>query len=273
MKARAALLPLPMLLLGLARADGQAGAPQRLRVRVLRTFNHDSAAYTQGLLVHEGKLYESTGLYGHSSLRRLDFKTGAVEKKVPLEARLFGEGLARVDGRLYQITWKEQRAIVWDLASFEREREFGYEGEGWGLCFDGKSLVMSDGSARLTRRDPKTFEKISELIVRSGGRPVEKLNELECVGGDVYANIWFEHTIAKIDAATGNVTAWIDASGLLTAEQYRAADVLNGIAHVPGTERFVITGKNWPRSFEVEFVPASAGAPSRSPSPPPRPRP
>jgi glutaminyl-peptide cyclotransferase len=261
-----------MLLLGLAGADASSAAPERLRVRVMRTFNHDATAYTQGLLLHEGKLYESTGLYGRSSLRRLDFKTGAVEKKVPLESALFGEGLARVDGRLFQITWKEQRAIVWNMASFEREKEFGYEGEGWGLCFDGKSLVMSDGSPRLTRRDPKTFEKTSELIVRSAGVPVEKLNELECVGGAVYANIWFEHTIVKIDAATGNVTAWIDASGLLTPEQYKAADVLNGIAHVPGTDRFVITGKNWPRSFEVEFVPATAGAPSRSPSPP-RPRP
>jgi glutaminyl-peptide cyclotransferase len=260
------LLALP----GSRAADGPHAAPERLRVRVLRTFPHDPGAFTQGLLLHEGKLYESTGMYGHSSLRRLDPRTGAVEKKVPLESRLFGEGLARVDGRLYQITWKEQRALVWDLATLERKSEFGYEGEGWGLCYDGRSLVMSDGSSRLVWRDPATFQKTAERVVKSGGRPVEKLNELECVGGAIYANIWFEPTIARIDAASGDVTAWIDASGLLTPQQYQAADVLNGIAHVPGTDRFIITGKYWPKSFEVEFVPAGAGTPSRPPSPRPR---
>lgn len=245
---------------------GPTKEPERLRVRVIRSFAHDPGAFTQGLLFHEGKLYESTGLLGHSSLRRVDPKTGVVEKKVPLESTLFGEGLARVDGRLYQLTWKEQRALVWDLASLEREKEFGYAGEGWGLCFDGKSLIMSDGSDRLVRRDPRTFEKTSELAVRSRGAPVVNLNELECVGGVVYANIWMQPTIARIDAATGNVTGWIHAGGLLKPEEYQAADVLNGIAHLPNSDRFIITGKRWPRAFEVEFVPAS---PSLSPRPRP----
>lgn len=224
---------------------------------MIRSFEHDPGAFTQGLLFHEGKLYESTGLAGHSSLRRLNLQTGAVEVKVPLESTLFGEGLARVDGLLYQLTWKEQRALVWDLATFKRKQEFGYEGEGWGLCFDGKSLVMSDGSDRLARRDPRTFEKIGELAVRSGGAPVVNLNELECVGDAVYANIWQQPHIARIDARTGDVTGWIDAAGLLTPEEYRAADVLNGIAHLQGSSRFIITGKRWPRAFEVEFAPVS----------------
>lgn len=243
--------------------DQQARPPERLRVRVIRSFDHDPGAFTQGLLFHEGKLYESTGLAGHSSLRRLNLQTGAVEAKVPLESTLFGEGLARVDGLLYQLTWKEQRALVWDLATFERKQELGYEGEGWGLCFDGKSLIMSDGSDRLVRRDPRTFEKTSELAVRSGGAPVVNLNELECVADVVYANIWQQPQIARIDARTGDVTGWIDAAGLLTPEEYRAADVLNGIAHLPGSFRFIITGKRWPRAFEVEFAPVAAARPAR----------
>jgi len=238
-------------------------APERLRVRVIRTFDHDPRAFTQGLLFHEGKLYESTGLVGFSSLRRVNPKTGAVEAKVPLEAALFGEGLARVGGQLYQLTWKEQRALVWDLESFKKEREFGYEGEGWGLCFDGKSLLMSDGSDRLVRRDPRTFEKTGELLVHSAGAPVDNLNELECVGDVVYANIWMKPLIARIDARTGEVTGWIDAARLLTPEEYRDADVLNGIAHLPGSSRFIITGKRWPRYFEVEFAPAAPGRPAK----------
>lgn len=233
----------------------QPRSPERLRVRVIRSFEHDPRAFTQGLVFHDGKLYESTGLAGYSSLRRVNPQTGAVETKVSLESTLFGEGLARVDGQLYQLTWREHRAIVWDLVTFKREREFGYEGEGWGLCFDGKSLVMSDGSDRLVRRDPRTFEKVGELLVRSGPTPVDKLNELECVGDAIYANIWQQPTIARIDARTGSVSGWIDAAGLLAPEEYRAADVLNGIAYLPSSGRFIITGKLWPRAFEVEFAP------------------
>jgi glutamine cyclotransferase len=258
-RSLAVLLPV-VAALPAAFASDAPRAPEALKVRVLRTFPHDAGAYTQGLLIHQGKLYESTGLYGHSSLRRVNLQTGAVETKVPLESALFAEGLARVGNQLYQLSWKEQRAILWDLATFKREREFGYEGEGWGLCFDGKGLVMSDGSARLTRRDAKTFEKTGEVTVRSGGMPVENLNELECVDNLVYANVWQKHVIARIDAKSGDVTGWIDASGLLKPEEYQAAEVLNGIAQVPGTSRFIITGKRWPRYFEVEFVPAVAGA-------------
>ena len=256
-------LRLGALLLALVAVPAVGSAPERLRVRVIRTFEHDPGAFTQGLLFHEGKLYESTGLNGHSSLRRVNLRTGAVETNVPLESTLFGEGLARVGGQLYQLTWREHRAIVWDLVTFKREREFGYEGEGWGLCFDGKSLIMSDGTDRLVRRDPRTFEKTGELSVRDGATPVERLNELECVGGVIYANIWQQPTIARIDAQTGSVTGWIDAAGLLTPEEYRAADVLNGIAYLPGSSRFILTGKLWPRAFEVEFAPVAPRRPEK----------
>jgi glutaminyl-peptide cyclotransferase len=179
-----------------------------------------------------------------------------VEDKVSLDPLLFGEGLARVGGRLYQITWQNGRMLVWNLARLEKEREVTYEGEGWGLCYDGKRLVMSDGSDRLQFRDPETFAKVGEVSVRRAGLPQRQLNELECADGLVYANVWTEPFIARIDPASGEVTGWIDASGLLTREESAGVDVLNGIARVPGSRRFLLTGKLWPRLFEVELVPA-----------------
>src|SRR4051812_6397648 len=171
-------------------ATPQARVPEELRVRVIRALPHDRSAFTQGLLMFDGKVYESTGLLGQSSVRRADLESGAVEARVPLEPQLFGEGLARVGGRLIQLTWQSGRAIVWTLATLKKEREFTYEGEGWGLCFDGRRLVMSDGSDHLTFRDPDTFAKLGEVAVRRAGAPVRSLNELECTGGVVYANIW-----------------------------------------------------------------------------------
>jgi glutamine cyclotransferase len=233
--------------------------PESLRVRVIRSFPHDPRAFTQGLVFHAGRLYESTGLVGRSSLRRVDPTTGAVEATVELERTLFGEGLALVDRRLVQLTWKDGRALRWSLDRLQPEGEFQYGGEGWGLCFDGRQLVMSDGSDRLVRRDPTTFEPRGVISVRSPSGPVDRLNELECVGDTVYANIWTTSRIARIDARTGDVTAWIDAAGLLTPEEARHVDVLNGIASLPSPGRFVVTGKLWPRAFEVEFVPRAAG--------------
>lgn len=235
----------------------RTAAPQALRTRVVRSFPHDRAAFTQGLLFFDGKLYESTGLVGRSSLRRVDPESGAVEAQVPLDPTVFGEGLERVGGRLYQITWQDGRALVWTLSSFTKEREFRYEGEGWGLCWDGKHLVMSDGSDRLAFRDPETFAKVGEVAVRRAGEPVRNLNELECVDGLVYANVWQDTHIARIDPRTGDVTAWIDASGLLAPDERAGADVLNGIAYLPTTGHFLVTGKLWPRMFEVELVPAN----------------
>ena len=227
-------------------------------MKVLATRHHDPAAFTQGLLVHEGSLYESTGLYGSSSLREVDPVSGAVKRKVDIPSEFFAEGLALVDDRLIQLTWKEQKALVHKLAGFAPAGELRYEGEGWGLCWDGRRLVMTDGSDKLTFRDPTTFAFLGEVTVTRAdqmGERVLELNELECVDGVVYANVWQTDDILRIDPSTGRVTAVIDASGLLTAEERQRTDVLNGIAWDPQRKIFLITGKLWPKLFEVEFVP------------------
>ena len=233
----------------------QAASAAKLRFKIVRTFPHDPHAFTQGLLFFEGKFYESTGLLGRSSLRRVDPDSGMVERRVDLPRDLFGEGVARVGGHLVQLTWQNGRALVWNLATLGKEREISYQGEGWGLCFDGRHLIMSDGSETLALRDPESFARVGEIVVRRAGRPVRNLNELECVDGVVYANVWQDNHIARIDPRTGEVTGWIDASGLLAPEEARGADVLNGIAYLPATGHLALTGKLWPRIFEVEIVP------------------
>lgn len=247
-------------------ALGYAGLPERapqgaaanvvqsLRVEVLRELHHDTSAYTQGLLWWDGGLYESTGRYGESRLRRLDPATGAVEQQVAVPPAFFGEGLARAGDRLIMLTWMAERALVYDLRSFDAVRTFRYRGEGWGLCHDGDRLVMSNGSDTLTFRDAESFEAVGEVRVTLRGRPRDQLNELECVDGAVYANVWQEDFIVRIDPASGRVTHQIDASGLLTREEARGVDVLNGIAYQPDDGTFYITGKWWPKMFEVRFV-------------------
>jgi len=233
----------------------QAASAAKLRFKIVRTFPHDPHAFTQGLLFFEGKFYESTGLLGRSSLRRVDPDSGMVERRVDLPRDLFGEGVARVGGHLVQLTWQNGRALVWNLATLGKEREISYQGEGWGLCFDGRHLIMSDGSETLALRDPESFARVGEIVVRRAGRPVRNLNELECVDGVVYANVWQDTHIARIDSRTGEVTGWLDASGLLAPEEARDADVLNGIAYLPASGHLALTGKLWPRIFEVEIVP------------------
>jgi glutaminyl-peptide cyclotransferase len=193
-------------------------------------------------------------MHGESTGRRVALETGEVEKQVDLDEELFGEGLARVGDRLIQLTWRDGKALVWDLHTFEKVGEFEYTGEGWGLCFDGRRLVMSSGNDRLQFRDPETFEKIGEVRVTRAGRRLRRLNELECVDGMVYANVWTDDHIARIDPETGEVTAWIDAGGLLDPEDRQGGeDVLNGIAYVPETGHFLLTGKRWPHVYEVEL--------------------
>jgi glutaminyl-peptide cyclotransferase len=219
------------------------------------SYPHDPNAFTEGLLYDQGHLYESTGLEGASSLRLMEADSGHVLQQANIAAPLFGEGLASVGNVLIQLTWKDGRAIVWDRDTFRPLQEHQYAGEGWGLCFDGLRLVMSDGSDRLTFREATTFTRIGEVAVTSAGEPVRELNELECVGGLVYANVWHRDEIARIDAQSGDVIAWIDASGLLPPEVRARVDVLNGIAYVPERRTFLLTGKYWPRTFEVQFVP------------------
>ena len=240
-----------------AKPAGRPPAPPDFRLKVVRSYPHDPRAFTQGLLFLDGKLYESTGLFARSSVRRVDLASGQVEQASSLPAELFGEGLALVGQRLFQLTWKNQKVLVWDLATLKKVTEFVYEGEGWGLCYDGRHLVMSDGSDKLTWRNPGTFVKEGEIRVRLAGQPLTNLNELECAGSVIHANVWQDDHIARIDAKTGEVTGWIDASGLLDPSEAAVADVLNGIAEMASTRHLLVTGKLWPHVYEVEVVPTA----------------
>jgi glutaminyl-peptide cyclotransferase len=242
-----------------AKPAARTPSTPSFRLKVVRMYPHDARAFTQGLLFLDGKLYESTGLYARSSIRRVDLTSGQVEQESKLPAEFFGEGLARVGDRLVQLTWKNHRALVWDLSTLKKESELSYDGEGWGLCFDGRRLVMSDGSDKLTLRNPNSFAKEGEVRVRLAGRPLANLNELECVGGAIYANVWQDKHIARIDAVSGEVTAWIDASGLLDPSEAAGADVLNGIAEMSSTGHLLVTGKLWPHVYEVEVVSDAKG--------------
>jgi glutamine cyclotransferase len=234
--------------------------PERLRVQIHSVRPHDPSAFTQGLLIHDGFFYESTGLYGQSTLRKVDMQTGEVLQQLSLPVEFFAEGLALVGERLIQLTWQEQVAFVYDLETFERRETFTYIGEGWGLCYDQETdkLYMSNGSHVLYVRDPETFRVLRQLEIVLDDVPIRNLNELECVGDSIYANIWFSDQILRIDKQTGRITAIIDASNLLTPEEREAvgrAGTLNGIAYDPESERFFLTGKLWQWLFEVDFVP------------------
>ena len=243
-------------------AGGATGVPateqrltaERLRVQVLQTYPHDPGAFTQGLVLTGGRLFESTGLEGRSSLREVEVATGRVLRRLDVPSPVFAEGLALVGTRLFQITWKHETVYTYDRDTFKKGPSFPYAGEGWGLCHDGRDLVMSDGSARLTFRGPETFRQVREVTVRDEGRPVEQLNELECVGPYVYANIWMTDRIVRVDPKSGVVTATIDASGLLNPAERFGTDVLNGIAYDPSSDTFLVTGKLWPKLFRVKFV-------------------
>ena len=228
-----------------------------MRPEIVATYPHDPRAFTQGLLFHQGKLYESTGLLGRSSLRRVVPSTGVVEHSTSLAADQFGEGLALVGDRFFVLTWQNHVALTYDL-DFAPVGRFDYTGEGWGLCYDGRRLVMSDGSSRLFFRNPATFAIVGEIEVRGANGPVPNLNELECVGSLVYANVWQTNAILRIDPSSGDVTGTVDASGLLTSAEAASVDVLNGIAFNPATGHFFVTGKLWPKLFEVRFAFANA---------------
>jgi glutaminyl-peptide cyclotransferase len=238
-------------------------AVERLTVEILAVHPHDREAFTQGLVwAGGGKLYESTGLYGASSLRLVDLGTGAVERRVELPPDVFGEGLALLPAgaggeraRLVQLSWREGAAAVWDAERFEVVDWRRYEGEGWGLCFDGSRLVMSDGTAELSFHEPASFAVDRRVGVTLDGQPLAGLNELECVDGAVWANVYTTATLARIDQQSGRVTATVDASALVERAAAGDEDVLNGIAHDPASGSFYLTGKRWPELFEVRFVP------------------
>ncbi|GAB2735021.1 glutaminyl-peptide cyclotransferase [Salinifilum aidingensis] len=227
----------------------------RLRAEVTATLPHDRSSFTQGLELHDGTLYESTGTYGGSALRALDPATGRVRSERRLPADLFGEGMTVVDDRIWQLTWQEEVALVRSADTLDELRRVPYDGEGWGLCSDGRRLISSDGSAQLDFHDPATYEPRGSVRVHLDGRAVTQINELECVGDQVWANLWHSDHLVRIDPGTGAVTAVVDATGLLTRAERARADVLNGIAKVPGTDEYLLTGKNWPHLFRVRFVP------------------
>ena len=225
---------------------------------LVRSWPHDPGAFTQGLELRGGRMYESTGGEGTSSLRETIVETGAIVRQVKLQAGLFGEGITILGDKVYQLTWKSQRGFVYDLASFRRTGEFTYAGEGWGLTNDGQSLIMSDGGASLRFLDPATFSVTRTLTVKEGEREVSSLNELEWVDGEIYANVWMTDSIVRIDPSSGSVTGWIDLEGIFTDSDRRrylqpdqAIDVLNGIAYDDSTRRLFVTGKWWPRLYEI----------------------
>lgn len=225
---------------------------------VVAVYEHDAAAFTQGLLWYDGGFYESTGLRGESSLRRVALD-GTVTSLVPVDSAYFGEGLARVDDRLIQLTWQSGVALVYDRETLQEIGRFDYDGEGWGICYSPESgtLWMSDGSAVLTERDPGTFAILRTIDVLSNGEPVFRLNELECVGGFVYANVWQTDWIMQIEQESGRVSAVVDASQLLNMEDrasFSSNDVLNGIAYDAESQLFYLTGKRWPKLFAVRFI-------------------
>lgn len=221
---------------------------------VLNSWPHDPDAYTQGLLFEDGKLFESTGLVGKSSIREVDLVSGRVLRKKDVPEPYFGEGIVIMGNDLYEVTWTSGEAFVYDAKTFEKKGQFKYEGEGWGLTTDGSSIVMSDGTAAIRFRDPKTFAVTKSITVTDNGTPVPQLNELEWVKGEIWANVYQSDQIARIDPATGHVNGWIDLAGLLPLiDRTGKEDVLNGIAYDAKTDRYIVTGKLWPRMYEIRL--------------------
>jgi glutamine cyclotransferase len=223
---------------------------------IVNTYPHDPDAFTQGLVFEDGVLYEGTGLYGQSTLRRVELETGDVLQNLELSDEFFGEGITIYGNEIIQLTWKSNVGFVYDKNSFELLQQFNYSTEGWGITHNGTCLIMSDGTSTLHFLDPQTFEEIGQLAVFANDDPVTKLNELEYVQGEIYANVWQTDRIARIEPGTGRVVGWIDLRGLLTAEdRTEPVDVLNGIAYDAEADRLFVTGKLWPKLFEIELIP------------------
>jgi len=227
-------------------------SPSKYTFRIVNTYPHDPAAFTQGLVYEGGLLYEGTGLRGHSTLREVDLATGEVIRSLALDPELFGEGITLFNGRIFQLTLTSGIGFIYDPDSFSKQGEFRYTPEGWGLTHDGRQLIMSDGTTDLRFLDPESLEVTGHITVTDRGQPVKWLNELEYVEGEIYANIWQSDLIARISPDSGEVLGWIDLSDLLTEDEQ--AGILNGIAYDGETGRLFVTGKNWPTLFEITLV-------------------
>lgn len=230
-------------------------AATEYRYRVVAELPHDPQVFTQGLLYHEGRFYESGGLYGASRVLLRTLDSAKPEQQRWLDRRLFAEGLTLLNGKLYQLTWKAGRCLVYDATNLQPRGSFPFPGEGWGLTTDGRALIASNGSDQLLFLDPDNFQVLRQLPVRLNGQPLDKLNELEWVEGKIYANIWKSDRLAIIDPVNGEVNATVDLSGLLPRELSGNADVLNGIAYDPKQQRLWVTGKLWPRLYQIELLP------------------
>lgn len=222
---------------------------------VVRELPHDPEAFTQGLLLSGGDWIESTGGYGATSIRRVEKETGKILLKKDLPEKFFGEGLAELDGNFFQLTWQSGKGFFYDVKTLETKGTFAYDGEGWGLTTDGQSLILSDGSAKLRYLDPKTFRVWGEVVVRLNGNPVEMLNELEFVEGEIFANVWHTEKILRIDPKSGAVVGVIDLAGIDAKERRRDPEhVLNGIAYDAETGAMFVTGKCWPKIYQIRLV-------------------
>lgn len=243
-------------LAGLAAFASAPAAQTRTPVygyTAVNSYPHDPQAFTQGLIFRDGFLYESTGLNGRSSVRKVRLETGEVLRRHDVDSRYFAEGMTDWGNRLIQLTYTSKIGFVYDLATFTLQRTFNYTGEGWGLTHDRQRLIMSDGTSSLRFLDPETLRETGRVTVRDGGKPVENLNELEWVKGEVFANVWLTDRIAIIAPDTGRVTAWLDLSGIRGPMRSGTDDVLNGIAYDAARDRLFVTGKLWPRLYEIRI--------------------
>ncbi len=234
----------------------EAGGIPEYSYHVVHTYPHDNTAFTQGLFYLNGFLYEGTGLNNQSSIRKVKLETGEVLERRDLPGQYFGEGIVNWKDRLIELTWQAHEGFIYDLATFQLRSDYHYPGEGWGLTQDGKRIIMSDGSPQLRFWDPETLAEISRITVTADGQPVKNLNELEWVKGEIYANIWQTDRIARIDPKTGRVVGWIDCTGLLSPDDPVGGEgaLLNGIAYDAAAGRLFVTGKLWPKLFEIKLV-------------------
>ena len=244
-----------LLLLAVAGVAPAASEVPVYTAEVVHAYPHDVTAFTEGLFYLNGYLYESTGLEQHSSIRKVRLETGEVLKKLDIAPQYFGEGIVNWKGHIVSLTWRTEVGFVFDLASFKQERQFSYQGEGWGLTQNGKEIIMSDGTSQLRFLDPDTLKETHRIEVRLRGRPVPNVNELEWVKGEIFANVWQTNWMLRIDPVSGEVLGIVDLKGLLKQSDIvpGQTDVLNGIAYDAKGDRLFVTGKNWPKLFEIQL--------------------
>ena len=231
----------------------KAAVLKELDYQILESYNHDPQAFTQGLEIYDNQLFEGTGLYGRSSLRKIELKSGRILEKIDLNKKYFGEGITILNDKIYQLSWQENTAFVYDL-NFRLLGSYNYHGEGWGLANDGQNLIMSNGSQFIYFRNPENFEIIRKIEVKNAEQKIENINELEYHAGFIYANIWQTDYILKINAENGNAEAFLDLKGILKTDYEGEIDVLNGIAYDPQDNSFLVTGKLWPKIYRIKIL-------------------